>query len=455
MTGRLPHRLAATLLVAASFAASAQPPTAAEAWHEAIATAAADGLDPALYADPVQLARDLATGRTDPRAADPEWHIPRPATFEGSIDDTLPEALAPSAADYRRLREAMRDHLAIRASGGWPMLPPAPGQLHAGQRDAAVATLRERLRRSGDFDSEVGADPWFFDVALDRALRRFQLRHGLLGNGILDEPTRAAANISVEERIGQLAVALERWRWLPRQLEPEHAWINIVSGTLEVSGPAGRTLAMRVIVGHPERPTPAMRGALRQVTFNPTWSVPRTIAIEDLLPRQQEEPGFLASRGFHVFDARSGREVAPEAVPWDTLGINRFPYRLLQDAGPGNSLGRIKVAWDNPFDIYLHDTPSRGLFGLNRRTLSAGCIRMEDAPALATLLLERDRDWDAAATTASIEAGRTRVLNLNRQLPLYVVYLTAWVDADGMVQFRRDVYGRDAGVLAALDGALP
>lgn len=456
MTHRLVHRLAATVLVAASLAANAQPPTASttEAWQEAIASAAADGLDPALYDDPAQLARDLATGRTDPGTADPDWHIPLPPAFAGRIDDTPPEALAPSAADYRRLRVAMRDYLAIRDSGGWPALPPGPA-LRAGERDPAVAVLRERLRRSGDFASEVGADPWFFDAALDRALRHFQRRHGLVGNGILDDPTRDAANVSVGERIGQLAVALERWRWLPRELEPEHAWINLVGGSLEVVGPAGRELAMRVIVGHPERPTPAMRGEIRQVTFNPTWSVPRTIAIEDLLPRQQEEPGFLASRGFHVLDARNGREVAPETVPWDRLGASRFPYRLLQEAGPGNSLGRIKVAWDNPFDIYLHDTPSRGLFGLNRRTLSAGCIRMEDAPALATLLLERDRDWDAGDTAAAIEAGKTRVLNLGTRLPLYVVYLSAWVDADGTVQFRRDVYGRDARVLAALAGALP
>ena len=443
--------LGAALLLTLSCASGGAPPEgpAAEAWRTAIADAPADGLDPAAYADPRQLAHDLGAGRLDPRTADPDWHIALPEPPDDLATGITPDALRPQSADYRRLREAMRKYLAIRDAGGWPLLPPG-GELQAGGRDPAVAVLRERLRRSGDFDSEVGADPWFFDAALEGALHRFQLRHGLVGNGLLDGPTRAAANVSVEDRIGQLAVTLERWRWLPRGFGAEYVWINIATGTLEVATPAGRGLAMRVIVGHPDRPTPAMSGELRQVTFNPTWSVPRVIAIEDLLPRQLEEPDFLASRGIRVFEARSGREVRPESVDWAHLGPERFPYRLRQDAGPGNGLGRVKIAWDNPFDIYLHDTPSKGLFDLRRRTLSSGCIRLEDAAALATLLLGHDRPWDAAATAARIADGRTAVFNLKHRLPVYVVYLTAWADEDGTVQFRRDIYGRDARVLAAL-----
>ncbi|QOJ32652.1 MAG: L,D-transpeptidase family protein [Gammaproteobacteria bacterium] len=452
-----PAWLAAALLAssAAGFAAGNTPPAgaAADAWRAAIADAAADGLDPAAYDDAASLAQDLGAGRLDPRLADPDWHIPRPAPAIDLGSGLLPEALRPASADYARLREALRRYRAIRDSGGWPTLPAGEG-LRAGQRDPRVATLRERLRRSGDFDSEVGADPWFFDAALDGALRRFQQRVGLPASGILDEATRAAANVGIDERIGQLAVALERWRWLPRQPGEEHVWVNIVTGTLEVVGPGGPELAMRVIVGHPSRPTPAMSGELRQVSFNPAWSVPRTIAVEDLLPREQEEPGFLAARGFHVFAAGSGRQLAVDAVPWSRLDAEHFPYRLRQDPGPGNALGRVKIAWDNPYDIYLHDTPSKGLFDLNRRTLSSGCIRLQDAAALATLLLSRDRRWDAAATAAAIDRGSTQVLNLRHRLPVYVVYLTAWVEADGSVQFRRDSYGRDARVLAALQASL-
>lgn len=448
--------LAALGLLIAACTASADnsiSPTSDESWAKALTDTAADGLNPALYGSPSQLAADLASGHLDPRLADPDWHIPRPEA-PAETSDLLPAELRPAAAAYHQLRTAMRQHLAIREAGGWPLLPEGPA-LQAGDRDPSVIVLRERLRISADFDSEVGADPWFFNVGLDRALRRFQERHGLFPSGRLNDATRAAANISVEERIAQLAVTLERWRWLPREFPPDYAWVNITSGTLEVITPEGPALSMRVIVGHPERPTPVMTGELRQVTFNPSWSVPRTIAIEDLLPRQQEDPYFLENRGFHVFDIRNGQELSASDVPWQSLGINRFPYQLRQEPGPGNSLGRIKVAWSNPFDIYLHDTPARGLFGLNRRTLSAGCIRMENAEALATLLLERDRDWTVDATAERLADSATRVLNLKQRLPLYVVYLSAWAEADGTAHFRKDVYGRDARVLEALGDALP
>lgn len=245
-----PGWFAAALLAlpAAGFAASGQPPdaSAAAAWQAAITDAAADGLDPAAYQDAASLARDLSAGRLDPRSADPDWHIPRPEPVGNPGSGLLPDAVRPASADYARLREALRRYLAIRDSGGWPALPPG-APLRAGQRDPRVATLRERLRRSGDFDSEVGADPWFFDAALDRALRHFQQRVGLQASGFVDEPTFSALNTSVEQRIGRLAATLERWRWLPRQPGTEYVWINIATGMLEVIGPGGPQFAMRVM----------------------------------------------------------------------------------------------------------------------------------------------------------------------------------------------------------------
>jgi murein L,D-transpeptidase YcbB/YkuD len=186
------------------------------------------------------------------------------------------------------------------------------------------------------------------------------------------------------------------------------------------------------------------------VVFNPTWSVPRTIAVEDLLPYQQEDSGYLARHRIRVLSGSNQREIDPAAVDWKRLGPDYFPYRLRQDAGPGNSLGRIKLAMDNPFDIYLHDTPARGLFDLNSRTLGSGCVRLEDAESLTTLVLSADRTWTAADTAERIARGRTEVINLTRGVPIYLVYLTAWVDDEGAVHFRRDIYGRDARVLAAL-----
>ncbi len=419
--------------------------------HAALGTPVPEPLPAAASAEdsPVHWATALLAGERSlltAAAVDPDWHIaPAPP------DDPGTPALTDAHPQDHLLREALRSHLDMAHSGGWPVIPDS-AVLRFGSRDPVVALLRRRLRLSGDHVSEMGADPWFFDTGMDAAVRHFQARHGLPIDGVFGDLTRAAANVSIEERIGQIAVTLERWRWLPADLGPRYVWVNIGSASLDVIEAGGSVLAMRVIVGHPDRPTPGLAGELRQVVFNPTWSVPRTIAVEDLLPRQIDDPGFLASRGFRVLRWSGGaeREIDPAQVQWQRLGPDNFPYRLRQDAGPGNSLGRIRIGWDNPYDIYLHDTPARGLFGLRGRTLSSGCIRLEDAPALATLLLAHDRAWSPAETATRISALTTQVINLRTTLPIYIVYLTSWVTDDGVVHFRRDIYGRDARVLAAL-----
>lgn len=383
----------------------------------------------------------------DPAIADPDWHIP-PAT-------TAHSALAAGRPDAQRLLEALRRHVATAAAGGWPALPDS-GILAAGTRDPAVAVLRQRLRASGDYTGGMLADPWYFEPALTAALRQAQLRHGLPATGRLDETTRTALNVPLAERIGQLAATVERWRWLPADPGTDYAWIDIGRGLLDVVAGSEHVLTMRVIVGHPLRATPSLHGEIDQVVFNPAWSVPRTIAVEDLLPRQQADPTFLSSRGIRVFRADGGGPALdPARIDWHALDARRFPYRLRQDPGPGNSLGRVRIGWRNPFDIYLHDTPVRGLFALDRRTLSSGCVRLEDATGFATWLLGRDRPWTAAATAASIDTGRTQVLGLRHRLPVWVVYLTTWVDAHGRTHFGRDLYGRDQRLRAALAGAAP
>jgi murein L,D-transpeptidase YcbB/YkuD len=216
---------------------------------------------------------------------------------------------------------------------------------------------------------------------------------------------------------------------------------------------------MRVIAGHPDRPTPSFRDSIGRVVVNPPWSVPRTIAVEDLLPSQQEDPTFLARLGIRVIGA-SGQEVDATRIDWRRFNAGYFPYRLRQDPGPLNSLGKLKFVLSNPWDIFLHDTPSRRLFDLNSRTLSSGCVRLEKPEELADLLLEGGAAVGAAsAATSTLVAPegaptrevapegaptRTYSLTVPRPIPVYVVYLTSWVTPSGSVHFRPDVYGRDA-----------
>jgi murein L,D-transpeptidase YcbB/YkuD len=298
---------------------------------------------------------------------------------------------------------------------------------------------------SGDYSSEMGADPWFFDGALAAALRRFQRRHELSETAILDADTLEALNVPVEKRIAQLEVAMERWRWLPRRFANRYVWVDLVRQTLEVREAGNGVISMPVIVGHPRRATPSLQSAIRQVVFNPTWSVPQRLAVEDLLPSQLENPDFLHRHRIRAF--LGGREVAVEKIHWQELGPERFPYRLVQDAGSGNSLGRIKFVMDNPFDIYLHDTPARGLFTLDNRSLSSGCVRLSQASELAKYLFKQDGRLKPGEFEARIARSDTQVVTLRAPVPVYIVYITAWVTPEGELHFAPDFYGRDWGTL--------
>jgi len=358
-------------------------------------------------------------------AGDPDWHIPLAPTDAGP----------PESPDAVRLRAALRHYEELAAAGGWPEWPagtqPAPGN-----RDQRVVDLRERLRISGDFEGlPATADAWFFDASLQRALISFQERHGLPPSGEVDERTLAALNVPVEDRVRQLQATLTRWNWLPRDLGTRYLWANVPGGTLELIDNGAPVITMRIIAGHPDRPTPSFKDSIRHIVVNPPWSVPRTIAVEDLLPSQQADPTFLTRLGIRVIGA-GDKEVDATGLDWRKFSASYFPYRLRQDPGPLNSLGKLKFVLHNPWDIFLHDTPSRRLFDLNSRTLSSGCLRLEKPEELADLLLEGSAPANASE--------KTRTLTLPRPITVYVVYLSSWVTPAGTIQFRPDVYGRDA-----------
>ncbi len=358
---------------------------------------------------------------------DPDWHIPR----------TAADTPAPDHPAYRRLIAAQAAYQSIADAGGWPAVPVEPA-LIPGARSAGVPALRNRLRATGEFSADVNADAWFFDAALFRALQAFQARHGVPATGTLDDRTLQLLNVPAAERARQLAITAQRWRWLPRELPGRYLWVNVPESTLELRDRGVTTLSMRVIAGHPDRPTPSFVDLVRGVDFNPAWSVPRRIAIEDLLPAQQADPDFFARLGIRVLpgNAPDGRPLDPARIDWAALGPERFPYRLRQDPGPANSLGRYRFVMQNPWDIFLHDTPSRRLFDLGSRTLSSGCIRLEEPEALVAALLGE----------VPAPGKVTRGLRLAEPVPIYVVYLTSWVTDAAVVHFRPDVYGRDAGL---------
>jgi len=400
----------------------------------------------------LRYAADVAGGRLSP-GVDPDWHIPPTTVRTPTVDD--PARLPPPHADYQRLHDAMRRYEAIRAQGGWATLPPGPA-LSVGMREPEVAIARNRLRQTGDYDvTLLQADSHMFDAGLDAAVRGFQARHALRIDGRIDAATRTALNIPVEARIEQLAVAMERWRWLPRELGARFVWVNAAEAMLRVVEDDHTVLSTRAIVGHSTRPTPSLQGEIRHIVFNPTWSVPVTIATEDLLPKLRRDPDFLTRNNFRLVSGwgNSAREINPAEVDWAAVDPDRLPYRFIQQPGPTNSLGRIKIVFGNPYDIYIHDTPSKGLFGLRTRAFSSGCVRLEQAADFAAELLAGDPNGAGLNVQRALDRPDTHGIALTRPVPIYIVYITSWVTADGQVHFRRDLYGRDAPVAAALHAA--
>jgi murein L,D-transpeptidase YcbB/YkuD len=296
-----------------------------------------------------------------------------------------------------------------------------------------------------------------FDRALEAAVRGFQRRHGLAPDGRVGEATLAALNVPVAERIRQLELNLERWRWLPADLGNRYIVVNLPGYDLRVverqrgaNGDGETTVMdMRTVVGRTELPTPAMSATITQIVLNPFWNIPADIAEKEMIPELAKDPAYLAKRQIKVLSREKGRHaVDPRKIDWESEGW-RFEYRLRQEPGPRNSLGQLKFVLANPFGIYLHDTPKRSLFRQLKRAISHGCIRVEHPHELAAYLLAGTQ-WSRDAIASVVASDKRKFIDLPGPVPVYLVYFTAWVDEDGNAQFRDDVYGDDAALDAAL-----
>ncbi len=399
-------------------------------------------------------AGDLYGGRIRQRQEGLEWNIERTplpdlaallrdALAKEDISGTL-DSMEPPHPEYWALRHALARYTALARHGEWPELPPGP-KLEPGDRDPRVPLLRRHMDMTGDLTPDlhpVQSD--VYDPGLVEAVRRFQGRHGLLVDGVVGARTREALNVPLAGRVQQLALNMERWRWMPRQLEARRIQVNMVGFDLDVIDQRVVLMSMRVIVGQQVRSTPVFSSRITHVLFNPVWNVPPRIARQDILPKLQQEPEYLQRMNMEVMSnwTAAAEVVDPQNIDWVSLGT-RMPYKLRQLPGPTNALGRLKFLLPNGYDIYLHDTPGRSLFQKPVRAFSSGCIRLEKPIELAEYLFRNEPGWDRNRILALITAGKTRTVRVPEPVPIYLLYLTAWIDRNGNVQFRDDIYGRD------------
>jgi murein L,D-transpeptidase YcbB/YkuD len=384
-------------------------------------------------------ATHLARGVMDPQFVRPAWCPPPPridvaAVLQTALDDrTVEETLPRLAVRHEgsiRLREALAVYRAIAGSGGWDVVPSGRA-LRLGVDDPRVSALRRRLAREPvsiePLRSPIDGRISLFDRDLDSLVRHFQSHHGITVDGIVGPETLRELNVSAADRARQIAVNIERWRWMPEDLGKSHVIVNIAAFRLDVIEGGRSVLTMKTVVGKDYTKTPFFAARITDVLVNPWWNVPDSIAIKELWPKQRSDPSYFGREHMVVSDGR-----------------------IRQRPGPWNALGRLKFNLPNRYNVYLHDTPARSLFERPFRAFSHGCIRLERPMDLALYLLRDQPKWNAAAIERAIEAGAERSIPLTESEPVYILYWTAWVGDDGHMEFHRDHYERDAALAAAL-----
>jgi L,D-transpeptidase YcbB len=441
------------------------------ALHEAVGRAADDGLDPARYGHDVasqmlaalevrdrrerlpdslaarylaevdvlltegmgRYAQDLVTGTLDPTEAGIEWRIRTEVPYvdvvlrnlvNGSDPHEVVAHLRPSIPHYERMRSALAQYRAAAEAGGWPEVPSGE-TLKEGERSPAAALLRQRFMRGADrHEAELAGagadDPTFFDASLAEAVERFQRRHSIEADGAVGGQTLKELNHTVEDRIAEMKLNLDRWRWLPNDLGERFVLVNIAGFELEVVDGGRAVQTMNVVVGKLDRQTPVFADSIQYVVVNPYWNVPDGIFRMDVRPAMDRDPMYLARNNMEMVNGR-----------------------VRQRPGPNNALGRYKFIFPNEFNVYLHDSPQGHLFSRTSRDFSSGCIRLERPDEFARLLLDMQTERGAGQLDALLTNWNERWIKLDRPLPVYLLYFTAWVEEDGTVRFHHDVYGRD------------
>ncbi|MCB1487409.1 MAG: L,D-transpeptidase family protein [Bauldia sp.] len=451
-------------------------------------SAADDGLDPASYpieqlvrlseAVPVTDARgraiielhfsaafleyasDLKVGRFLPRKVDPDFFLQKREINQVAALDQLAAAKnldhffiswQPSIPEYAALRVALSDYRALLANGGWPTVP-LGDTLKPGMSDPRVPALRARLAVTDGASptAPAGAEDVYGDE-LVAVVKSFQARHGLEVDGIAGKATIVAMNVPVEDRIQEIVVAMERWRWMPESLGSKYVMVNIAGFELKRVSDGKVEEKMAVVVGKPYHRTPVFSDEIRYLEFNPYWNVPTGIAIKEELPKLKTNPGARAAAGFEA--VQGDKVYSLTSINWSKYGPGNFPFQLRQRPGPNNALGRVKYMFPNQFNVYLHDTPAKSLFSRADRAFSHGCVRLSRPLEFAPPVLAAGgvSGWNMAKVNSVVASGQRTVVNLEKPLPIHITYFTAWVEK-GVPNFRADVYDQDEKLIAALGG---
>ncbi len=366
---------------------------------------------------------------------------------EESISQTINQ-VTPKGYGYYQLREALTHLYRIKWHGGWQKLP-AFKSLKIGNRSQIVTKLRERLRISGDYRvcSQNANNSTLFDRCLESAVKRFQRRHQIKADGVVGKETQKLLNISVGEKIRKVKLNLDRIKWLPREKANRYVMVNIPEYMLYYIENAQTSKRLKVIVGDPKHPTPIFSNEISYIVLNPYWKVPEGIVRKEIVPEMIKNPNYLKTQGLEAHETwEENSSIMPlDRIVWsDYLDPNnKFPYRLMQPPGARNALGKIKFKFPNRFSVYLHDTPTKHLFGREKRAFSHGCIRLSKPLSLLEAMMQNDPEISPSKTKQILASKKKKQFYIKEKIPIHLIYLTTWVNPNHELTFGDDVYHYD------------
>ena len=378
-----------------------------------------------------------------------EWR----QSYESSDRITMGRESTPilSLATLAATEAAIQTYQGIVARGGWNAVP-ATAQLKIGVKSKSVQLLRQRLAISGDLDASAGSSS-IFDSFVEAAVKRFQIRHGLTPSGVVGEQTFNELNAPAQARLTELETNIVRLRAFSGNLGARFVTVNIPAAAVETVENGVVYSHHAAGVGKIDRQSPIMQAKATEINFNPFWTVPPSLIKKDLIPKMQADPNYLADEKIRVFN-KDGQEVSPSAINWNTLEATNYKYR--QDTGADiNSLGFVRINIPNPYGVYMHDTPSKGIFGDDFRFVSSGCVRVQDVRDYVAWLLKDNPGWSRDHIDEVIRSGQRQDVKLTAPVNVYWVYITAWATPDGVVQFREDIYKRDGAGPGPMATAIP
>lgn len=362
---------------------------------------------------------------------DLKWFIPRKKLDMVSLLDSV---LKPSSAgsddyepvnrQYKMLKKELIKYSAIQNDGGWLPVSTTAKKFVKGDNDTAISMIKKRLYLTGDFRMRDSSG--LFTDSLEAAVKRMQKRYGMKEDGVVGGATLREMNQSIDYRIRQMLINLERLRWVPQEVTSDYLLVNIPQFKLHVYEKGKLSFSMNVVVGSLQHNTVIFNGDLKYVVFSPYWNVPVSIVKNEIMPGIKKNKNYIAGHNMEI------------------TGYSGTVPNVRQKPGANNSLGKVKFLFPNSYNIYLHDTPAKSLFGETNRAFSHGCIRLGEPRKLAEFLLRNDSTWTTEKIRKAMDAGKEKYVTLSKPIPVFIGYFTAWVDSEGLLNFRDDVYGHDA-----------